>query len=158
LVVDKELFVKVGLGAFKLVDLTITDDSEILKHKKLALLEMLLKHIRVKEFIQVTEQILDALTVAHMDSLPKHLFDSMLSYLTKAKEQEDLKPLFNGIIDKFTDYKEGVMTYAEQYTQQGKQEAQREIAKELLKSGVDESIIAKAAHLSVEEIRKLKQS
>ncbi len=165
LVVDKELFSRIGLGTFKLIDLTITDDDEILKHKKVALLEMLLKHIRAKEFVQVIEQIMKALAVAHQDNLSKNLFESMLSYLTEAKEEIELKLLFEKIIEKFVEYKEDIMTYAEHYTQkgmqqgmqQGMQKAQYEIAEELLKLGVEESIIAKAAHLTIKEIRRLKK-
>jgi len=38
------------LGSFNLVDLTIADEEDILKRGKLALFEMLQKHIRVRDF------------------------------------------------------------------------------------------------------------
>ncbi|MBP9742748.1 MAG: Rpn family recombination-promoting nuclease/putative transposase, partial [Burkholderiales bacterium] len=46
LFVDKDLFEQIGLGNFKLADLTVIEDSEIAQHKKLAFVEILLKHIR----------------------------------------------------------------------------------------------------------------
>lgn len=42
--------------------------------------------------------------------------------------------------------------------QLGKQEAQQEIAKNLLKSGVDTSIVAKATHLSVKQLEEIKKT
>lgn len=171
LMLDKELFDLVGLGAFKLIDLTVTNDSEILKHKKIALLEMVLKHIKAKEFILVVDSIVKALIVAHADNLPKNLFHSLLSYLTKAKDEDELKPLFKSIIAEFSEYKEDIMTYAEHYTQQGIQQgmqqgmqqgvqqgeydAQRKIVNHMLQVGLSLEEAAKQTGIPLQEIKKL---
>ncbi|MFN7095676.1 MAG: Rpn family recombination-promoting nuclease/putative transposase, partial [Burkholderiales bacterium] len=55
LVADKELFNKIGLGNFKLADLTIIEDDDILQHNKLALLEILVKHIYDRDFNAVID-------------------------------------------------------------------------------------------------------
>ena len=162
LVVDGDLFATCALGRFKLVDLTVTDDKEILQHKKVALLEMVLKHIKAKEFISAIEPIFKSLLVAHMDSLPKDLFDSLLSYLTQAKDVKELKPLFDRVIVELSEYKEDVMTYAEHYRQEGeqrgRQDTQREIAQTLLRSGVDSTTIANATHLTPAQIEDLRKA
>ena len=142
LVVDGDLFATCALGRFKLVDLTVTDDKEILQHKKVALLEMVLKHIKAKEFISAIEPIFKSLLVAHMDSLPKDLFDR--------------------VIVELSEYKEDVMTYAEHYRQEGeqrgRQDTQREIAQTLLRSGVDSTTIANATHLTPAQIEDLRKA
>jgi predicted transposase/invertase (TIGR01784 family) len=158
---DKELAETVGLGKFKLIDLTTTDDNQILQHGKVALLEILQKHIRIRDFSNAIELIMSAILVAHDDNISKDLFESALSYMANAREIEDLEPLFKKILE-ISDYRETVMTYAEHYTQkgrqEGKQETQMEIAKQLLKSGVDSSIIASATHLSKSQIDALKET
>ena len=62
------------------------------------------------------------------------------------------------------------MTYAEELRQEGRQEGlergiqegehhmAQNMARELLKSGVDESIVAKASHLSKQELDEIKKS
>jgi predicted transposase YdaD len=150
---DKQLSETVGLGKFKLIDLTTIDDDKILKHGKVALLEMLEKHIKIRDFSNAIDLIMNAILVAHENNLAKDLFESALSYMTKARDIKDLEPLFQKIL-KIDDYRETVMTYAEHYKQEGKQE----IIQEMLKAGMDMASIAKIAHLSEKEVKKIKES
>ncbi|MFN8789415.1 MAG: Rpn family recombination-promoting nuclease/putative transposase, partial [Neisseriaceae bacterium] len=129
---DKDLFDKVGLGVFKLVDLTTKDDSEILKHGKLALLEMVKKHIRVRDFSEVIGRIMEAILVAHKDNLTTDTFSGAWQYLSNAREREELVPLMKQVID-ISDYKEFIMSYSETLRQEGMQEAQIEMVQEMLK-------------------------
>jgi len=170
---DKQLIDGIGLGRFKLVDLTVMPENEILQHKKIALLEMCLKHIAVRDFSKVVKYILDAIIVAYNNNLNKSLFDSTLSYLIEAKEEHDLLPLFDKIIEHVSEYKEDIMTYAEQLRQEGRQQGRQEglekglekgrhdeklaVVKELLKAGVKENIIATSVKLSIKEIEKIKK-
>ena len=50
------------------------------------------------------------------------------------------------------------MTYAEELRQEGEYHMAQNMARELLKSGVDESIVAKASHLSKQELDEIKKS
>lgn len=155
---DKDLVDKFPLGNFKLVDLTAIPDEEILQHGKVALLEMLAKHIRVRDFKTVVQLLVRAVINAHNDHLSKSLFDSAVSYLINAREDIELEPLFNEIITNVSEYKETIMTYAEKLRQEGEQKAEKAIAQKLLKSGVDTSVIAGATHLTKAQIEELKKS
>ncbi len=53
---------------------------------------------------------------------------------------------------------EGKLIGREEGKQAGLQEERQEIAKELLKSGVDSSIIIKATHLTLDQVEKLKKA
>jgi predicted transposase/invertase (TIGR01784 family) len=172
---DSELYYDVQLGKFKLVDLTVVENDEILRHGKLAVLEMLLKHIRARDFMQVIEVIVAALKIAHDLNINSSLVDGVFSYLIDGRETNELKQLLVQIEKDIPDYKEGIMTYAEELRregeqrgeqrgirlgeqrgeQRGEQKAQIEIAKQLLKSGVDKAIVAKATHLSLEQLKTL---
>ncbi len=162
---DIDIIDKIPLGTFGLVDLTVMSNYEILKHGKLALLEMVLKHIHVRDFKKVVELIYNAVFIAYRDDIQKNLFDSAVTYLMKARKMSELKPLFEQIITSIDDYKGDVMTYAEELIQEGLQKGRQEgmqmaqnMVKELLKSGVDESIVAKASHLSQKELAEIKKS
>lgn len=164
---DKELIDYIQPGSFKLVDLTVTPESEILKHKQLALLEMCLKHIQTRDFQKVVESIVNSLIVAHKNNLSKELFDSTLSYLMKAKDRVDLLPLFDKIIENISEYEEDIMTYAEELRQEGiklgkqegvqlgKEEERIAVAKKLKQLGVSEKMIAEATHLTIKQIKTL---
>ena len=160
---DKDIYCNAPLGKFKLVDLTIIDDNELLQHKKLALLEILLKHINDRNFAEIIGIIVQALKVGLSAGIGESLLDGAFSYLMNAKETEEFRQLLNQIDKDIPNLKENVMTYAEELRregeqrgeQRGEQKAQLEIAKNLLKSGVDRSIVAEATHLTLEQINKL---
>lgn len=165
---DKELFNGIGLGNFKLADLTLTEDDEILQHNKLALLEILVKHIYDRDFNAVIDYIVQAFRIAESQHINQALINGAIYYLLSGRERDELNPLIQKLKQNMPEYGETFMTYAEELRQEGmqkgmqlgeqkgKQEAQQEIAKKLLKSGVDSSIIATATHLTVDEIKALK--
>jgi predicted transposase/invertase (TIGR01784 family) len=72
-----------------------------------------------------------------------------------------MKELIKEILINIPDYEENVMTYGDELRkegeQKGKQEAQQEIVKNLLKSGIDTSIVAKATHLTAKQLDKTKK-
>ena len=112
--------------------------------------------------------LLKAVINAHSDHLRKSLFDGAITYLINARESSELEPLFIKIIENVSEYKETIMTYAEELRregeergiqrgiQRGMQKAKQEIAKNLLKSGFDAKAVAMATDLSSEEVEKLK--
>jgi predicted transposase/invertase (TIGR01784 family) len=164
----------IGLGNFSVVDLTVTPEHEILQHKKLALLEMCLKHIAAREFINKNDHILKSFIVARANKISKKLFDSTISYLMRAKEKHELEPLLGKLVENFADCKENIVTYAEELLQQGRQQgvqqgmqqgrqegeysAKSEMVKEMLKAGAELSFIEKVSHLSKKEIEQIKKT
>ena len=79
-------------------------------------------------------------------------------FCIRAKNKDELKPLFEQITNNINEYKGDVMTYAEELRQEGEYHMAQNMARELLKSGVDESIVAKASHLSKQELDEIKKS
>ncbi len=156
---SRELFERVQLGKFKLVDLTVTDNNEILRHGgKLAVLETLAKTVHVRDIKMVMSYIISALVAGHEDNLSDFLFKTAYTYLSTNRENDELLELSDAVINKIPDYREMVMTHTETLLQKGRQEAEKEIAKNLLKSGVDIDTIKKATHLSEKELEQLKES
>jgi recombination-promoting nuclease RpnB len=174
---DVDVYAKIGLGSFKLVDLTTTDDKHLLEHGKLSVLEVLLKHIRDRDLtLEIAEVIVLALTIAKKMRISSSLVDASFSYLIDAREHEEIKKLTELIKkSELSEYVENIMTYAEQLRQEGwqngkfagleegalkgklegKLEERFEVAKNLKNLGVDIQVIAKSTGLTLEQIKQL---
>ena len=162
---DKELFKQIGLGNFKLVDLTISEDSEISQHKKLAFLEIIVKHIHDKNL----DAIIKAFQIAELYQINPALIQGAIYYILSGREREEIARLVAELKQNMPKYGEDIMSYAEELRlegiqlgeqkgrQEGRQEAQLEIAKEFLKAGVDSKIIATSTHLPLAKIDELKK-
>jgi len=163
LFVDREIYQKLPLGNFKLLDLTVTDDNEILQHRKAALMELVTKHIRSKEFITVIPQIIQALQLMHELGIDHSLVDSVVVYMMQARENKEIKELSKQVKDNAPYYEDTIMTYAESVKkegmrlgrQEGRQESQLEIAKKMLDSGMEQKLVAEITNLSLEQIKTL---
>ena len=159
---DKELFNRIGLGNFKLTDLTVTHDDEILQHKKISLLELLLKHIHDRDIKAIIGSIVQGFQLAELYQVNPSLIQAAISYLLNGRERDELNLLIEKLKQNLPKYGDDIMTYAEELRQEGRQEGrqevQQEIAKQLLKSGVDSKIIATSTHLPIAKIDELKKS
>ncbi len=90
---DLDFYKEEELGDFKLLDLTVLEDSEILRHKKSSLLEMLMKHIYARDLKAKVEQIAEAFKQANLQALNIDLVESGLIYLVYAREVDEIKKL-----------------------------------------------------------------
>lgn len=171
---DSETYKKFPLGTFQLVDLTVTEDAKILQHGKLALLEIVMKHIRERDFKRVINPITVAIKFWQDKELDHSLLSGIFHYIMIARETEDVKQLIEHINQELPDLKENIMTYADELIkkgeqkgiqlgkqegiQLGKQEAKLEMARELLKVGANYEMILATTHLTMEELLKLQQN
>jgi recombination-promoting nuclease RpnB len=176
---DKELATNHQLGTFNLIDLTVISDDELLRHGKITLLEMLQKHIYARDFGAVVDVIFKAILAAYNDNVDKSSFESAISYLADARDEEDLQELFKLIATDIKEYEDTVMTYAETLLKRGeekgialgeqrgialgkqegitlgKHEAQIQIAQEMLQFGIAIEDVAKITNLKMSELKKL---
>lgn len=183
---NKQLYRQAPLGKFALVDLTVKDDEEILQHKKLAVLEILLKHIRLRDIRELCKPLFKVYyELSEVED--KHLIYALLSYIVNAREAKDVKQLIEIAKEQGVEFNEEIiMTYAEELTREGikkgiqlgkqegiqlgKQEgiqegiqegehiAQLKIAAQLLKAGIDTSIIMSSTNLTLFQIEELKNN
>jgi predicted transposase/invertase (TIGR01784 family) len=158
---SKDLYNNAQLGKFKLVDLTVIEAEQILQHKKLAVLEMVLKHIHARDFTKAIDDVVKAIVVDLEDHLSDSLLQGTFNYLFDGREKADIAQLILKLkqtipYNKSTE--EILMSYADELRQEGRQETQREIAKQLIESGVDYAIITKTTHLTVSELEKIKKN
>lgn len=90
------------------------------------------------------------------------MVDRGILYLFGARDVEEIKPFIEKIKQQIPNYGEEIMNFIDAMKLEGKQEGEletkQEIAQELIKSGVDESVIVKATHLSKSQIEEIKKS
>ncbi len=56
---------KIYSSAFPLVDITVVPDDEIMQHRKMALLELIQKHIRQRDLLGLVDQIVSLLVTGN---------------------------------------------------------------------------------------------
>jgi predicted transposase/invertase (TIGR01784 family) len=175
---NRDLYTKAALGKFKLIDLTVIEDDELLQHKKLALLETLLKQVNMRSLNH--KWIGKAIDIAATFDKNDLIYVAMV-YLMNSTNEHEFKQLITQIEKESTTIKENqIMNYAEQLFKEGEQrgielgkqegiqlgeqrgiefgrhEEQIKIARQLLKSGVNINIVSNATGLTLDQINNLK--
>lgn len=169
---DRKLAESVYAQAFPLVDVTAMDDDEIRTHRRVALMELVQKHIRTRDMLELTQQIA---TLINQWPLQPEQFRGLMYYIFERGNTSSPGQFLHDIATQTQDYREDVMTIAEQLRQegeqkgyqlgrqdgvnegmqQGKQEATRQLAKQLLADGVGRSSVKRYTGLSDEELDSL---
>lgn len=148
-------------AAFPLVDITVVPDEEIMQHRRMALLELIQKHIRQRDLMGLVEK-LGSLLVNECanDSQLKALFN----YL---RQQHGYKPRFarfmRALASQVPEHKESYVDIFEKYQRaaqrKGKREGRHEealrIARVMLEDGLDRELVARMTGLSDDEIASL---
>ena len=104
---------------FPLVDVTIMPDDEIMQHKRIALLELVQKHIRQRDLLDFTEQLV---TLLHKGYTTDEQVHSLMSYMLQVGETEDLDLLIRKLTSAAPEHEETLMTIAEKLRREGRQE------------------------------------
>ncbi|WP_074013332.1 Rpn family recombination-promoting nuclease/putative transposase [Candidatus Sodalis sp. SoCistrobi] len=115
---DPELVESVYRQAFPLVDITAMPDDEILSHRRVALLELVQKHIRTRDMLELAT---DIARLLNLWAIPKEQFRSLMYYIVGRGETSNTRQFLHTIAAQTQDYQEDVMTIAEQLRQEGEQ-------------------------------------
>ena len=140
-------------AAFPLVDITVVADDEIMQHRRIALLELMQKHIRKRDLMGLMEQLVALLVKGYAnDSQLKTLFNYMIQTGDAAHFSEFLAE----VAQRSPHHKERLMTIADRLRQQGIQQGKRDeaqrIARMMLADGIDAHTVARITGLPVDEL------
>ncbi|WP_236578079.1 Rpn family recombination-promoting nuclease/putative transposase [Vibrio parahaemolyticus] len=165
---EPELAKSIYTQAYPLVDVTVLPDDEIIQHKRVALLELVQKHVRQRDLLDFTDTLV-TLLLEHY--LTEKQLDSLMEYLVRVGETSNLERLVRTLAEQVPEHEEKLMTIAEQLEargreqglkqgleqgrQEGHQETQLAIAKKMLSAGIDIELIAQTTELSKDELTKL---
>ncbi|MGL9723600.1 Rpn family recombination-promoting nuclease/putative transposase [Sodalis sp. (in: enterobacteria)] len=165
---DPELAESVYRQAFPLVDITAVPDDEILSHRRVALLELVQKHIRTRDMLELAA---DIARLLNLWAIPKEQFRSLMYYIVGRGETSDTRQFLQTIAAQTQDYQEDVMTIAEQLRQEGRQEgiqlgeqkgrqegrqeSARSIARQMLARGMERDVVKVCTGLSDHDLDDL---
>lgn len=151
--------------AFPLVDITVIPDDEIMQHRRMALLELIQKHIRKRDLMGLVEKLVILLVKGHAnDNQLKALFN----YLMQAGDSAHFTEFIQHVAERLPQQKERLMTIAERLRQeghrnglqeglqtglqQGKREESLRIATTMLADGIDTLTILRITGLMAEDL------
>ncbi|HGJ5877940.1 MAG TPA: Rpn family recombination-promoting nuclease/putative transposase, partial [Arsenophonus nasoniae] len=136
------------------------DDGEIMQHKRMALLELLQKHIRRRDMTELLDSIVKLLSYNYYTD---NQVITMFNYLIQEGNAQKPMEFITEIAKQSEKHEGALMTIAQQIEeigiqkgiQQGIQKTKIELAKQFLANGVDRNTVKISTGLSDEELNKL---
>lgn len=139
-------------AVFPLVDITVVPDDEIMQHRRIALLELIQKHIRQRDLLGLVEKLAELLVKGCAnDSQMKALFNYMLQCGDAPRFTEFLHEAARRV----PQHKETLMTIAERLRQEAKQEEALRIACLFLEQGFERELVRAVCQLSDDDMKML---
>lgn len=136
-------------ATFPLVDITVISDDEIMQHRRIALLELMQKHIRKRDLMGLVEQLVSLLATGYAnDSQLKTLFNYMMQFGNTPHVDKFIREVAHRVPQQ----KERLMTIAEVLQQEAKQQEALRIAQMMLANGISHEIILKITGLSAKNL------
>lgn len=151
--------------AFPLVDITVISDDEIMQHKRIALLELMQKHIRDRDLMGLVDRLVSLLVTGTANDSQLH---TLFNYLVQYGDASRFSDFIHDVARRVPHHKERLMTIAERLRQEGhhtglqkglqeglqkgtREEALR-IALMMLKSGIERDKVLMITGLSLDDI------
>lgn len=148
-------------SAFPLVDITVVPDDDIMAHRRMALLELMQKHIRQRDLMGLVEQLSTLLLTGCTNDTQ---LQAMFNYILQSGDESRFTEFMQEMTQRIPQHKERLMTIAErlrldgvqeglqQGLQQGKQEAALRIALTMLAQGIDREMVILITGLAEEDL------
>lgn len=153
---------------FALVDLTTMPDNQLLQHRRIAMLELLQKHIRQRDLSELLDPLITLLTQDHLTDAQLSV---LINYMLKAGNAAEPGALIRQLAQGAPQYKEQLMTIAEwleekgrteglrkgleQGLAQGREAEARAVARKMLANGLEPGLIASVTGITPEELSTL---
>ena len=169
---DPQLARALYISPFPLVDVTVIPDDEIVRHRRVALLELIQKHIRQRDLMGIVEQLTTILLSG--DANDRQL-KTLFNYLLQTGNARRFGRFIHEVAQRVPQHRERLMTIAERLQevgrrkgkregrqegwQQGRQEGQHaealRIAQRMLDDGIARETVVKITGLAADEIAAL---
>lgn len=158
---DPEAARQLYASAFPLVDITVVPDDEIMSHRRMAVLELLQKHIRQRDLMGLVEQLTTLLLTGRANDTQ---LQAMFNYILQSGDESRFNEFMQEMAHRIPQHKETLMTIAErlrldglqeglqQGLLQGQYEAALRIAQTMLAKGIDREMVLLVTGLSEEDL------
>ena len=149
---NKELAQETFLKPYPLIDITVIPDDELRKHRGIAILELIQKNIHKRDALEFIQDI--ALQLAK-NLLTHDQFSSLLYYISQEGESKNFEQFYSTLADNLPNYREDIMTLAQQLEQKGRREEDFVIAKKMLDKRFNPAVIKELTGLSDQDLLTL---
>lgn len=177
---DPELAGQLYNGDFPLVDVTIIPDDDIMKHRRMALLELLQKHIRQRDLADMLEQLVTLLLAGYTT---EEQLKAIINYMLQVGETLNPSELITTLASRVPEHEDTLMTIAEKLREEGRQkgrmegrmegrvegmqlgeekgrskgarEATLKIARTMLQNGIDRMVVMQVTGLSKDDLQNI---
>ena len=146
---------------FPLVDITVVSDDEIMQHRRMALLELVQKHIRERDLTLLVDKLTVLLVKEHANDSQ---IETLFNYLLQSGSATRFEVFIRRLAGRVPQHKERLMTIAEclresgrkegklEGKQEGKQDEALRIAHAMLEKGIDRDLVLLITGLSIDEL------
>ncbi|QLO40666.1 Rpn family recombination-promoting nuclease/putative transposase [Citrobacter freundii] len=146
---------------FPLVDITVVSDDEIMQHRRMALLELVQKHIRERDLTLLVDKLTVLLVKEHANDSQ---IETLFNYLLQSGSATRFEVFIRRLAGRVPQHKERLMTIAECLRESGRKEGKLEgklegkqdealrIAHVMLEKGIDRDLVLLITGLSIEEL------
>ncbi|MDE9536823.1 Rpn family recombination-promoting nuclease/putative transposase [Xenorhabdus bovienii] len=156
-----ELAEEMYFNPFPLVDVTVIDDNELVNHRKIAVMELAMKHKNLREGFQVVTRLLaDALKQNYNSD---NDVVTIMNYLFVTMDSPHFEQVIQQLIEQVDSHQEVIMNIAQRLQekgrkegiQQGERQALINVARAFLKNGASIELVMASTGLSREELISL---
>lgn len=145
-------------NTFPLVDVTVIDDNDIMNHRRMAALTLLMKHIRQRDMMEL----LDSLPRVMVEWISPEQVRILIHYMVNAGEAP-APEFMRALAERLPQHEDEMMTIAQQLEQKGiekgiqlgRQEGKLEVARSLLKMGMPIESVQEATGLSEDDLAQI---
>ncbi|EJK1788595.1 Rpn family recombination-promoting nuclease/putative transposase [Escherichia coli] len=172
---NPELAAKIYTRSFHLVDVTVLDDDEIMQHRRMGALTLLMKHSRSRDLMMQMDRLVQLI----QNSLNEELAQILFHYLLNGSEHVTVRFL-QMLAQRLPQHEGNIMTLAEQLKQSGREEGialglergiaqgmaqgmaqgveqgKLETARNMLNAGINRKMVLELTGLSDEQLNMLK--
>ena len=113
---DPELAQQLYTNDFPLVDVTVIPDDEIMQHRRMAILELLQKHVRQRDLAELLEQLVTLLLAGYTTN---EQLVSLMNYMLQVGDTASPETFIRELARRAPQHEEVLMTIAQKLEQKG---------------------------------------
>ncbi|EAC1404074.1 putative transposase [Escherichia coli] len=164
---EPELAGKLYSSAFPLVDVTVIDDEDIMNHRRMAALTLLMKHIRQRDMMEL----LDRLPRVMVEWISPEQVRVLINYIVNAGEAP-APEFMRALAERLPQHEDELMTIAQQLEQigiekgirqgillgeqRGIEKGKLEVARTMLQNGLDRNTVMKMTGLTEDDLAQIR--
>ena len=142
---DPALAKQLYTGPFPLVDITVVPDDEIAQHRRVALLELMQKHIRDRDLMGLVDRLVSLLVTSTANDSQ---LQTLLNYLLRYGNVSHVSAFIHEVAERSPHHKEKLMTIAERLRQEGHHHGLQEGIQQGLEQGVQKGTQEEALRIA----------